>query len=147
MKRIWIVCMLVFSATLVNAGEMQDQDIGFLKSKTGTVALIRAGLERSVEPGQHLFVTDTIVTGPQSSAGVVFQDGTVLTLGAVTSIEMQKYLFNPKEEQYGFEFYMKRGELIYSSGKLGKLAPEKINVKTPRATVGVRGTRFLLSIR
>jgi hypothetical protein len=146
-KRIWIICMLIFSVTCANAGEVEDQNIGFIKSVTGTVALIRAGLERKVEAGQHLLATDTIVTGPLSSAGVIFEDGTVLTLGAGTSVEMREYLFHPKDEQYGFELYMKKGEVIYSSGKLGKLAPEKVNIKTPRATVGVRGTRFLLSIR
>jgi hypothetical protein len=146
-KRILILCVLILSASFVTVVEAQEKNIGFLKSSEGTVAVIRAGVEHSVEPGQLLFATDTVVTGPLSSAGIVFQDGTVLTLGAATSIEVKGYLFNPKEEQYGFELYMKKGEVIYSSGKLGKLAPEKVNVKTPRATVGVRGTRFILSIR
>ncbi len=29
---------------------------------------------------------------------------------------------------------------------MGKLAPEKINIHTPKATIGVRGTKFLIRV-
>ena len=46
--------------------------------------------------------------------------------------------------KYAFSLYLDKGPAIYESGKIGKLAPEVVKVETPKATVGVRGTRFLI---
>ena len=52
---------------------------------------------------------------------------------------------SPKNSRYEFSLYMARGTAIYSSGKIGKLSPESVKVNTPTATVGVRGTRFIIN--
>ena len=87
---------------------------------------------------------DIIVSGPDSSGGIVFKDGTQLTVGPSSEIEISRYLFRPEEAKYDFSLYLRKGTAIYSSGKLGKLAPESVSLNTPRATVGVRGTRFIV---
>ena len=88
--------------------------------------------------------SDIIVSGPHSSGGIVFKDGTLLTVGSSTEIEITRYMFQPEEAKYDFSLYMKKGTAIYSSGKLGKLSPESVSLNTPRAAVGVRGTRFIV---
>jgi hypothetical protein len=42
--------------------------------------------------------------------------------------------------------YLKKGSAVYNSGKIGKLSPESVKLSTPRATVGVRGTRFIIKV-
>ena len=39
-----------------------------------------------------------------------------------------------------------RGTMAYLSGLIGKLAPEKVRIETPTATIGIRGTRFALKV-
>ena len=63
-------------------------------------------------------------------------------LGA--QVDVRDYVFQPKAGKYAFSLYMSKGSAIYESGKIGKLAPEAVKVETPKATVGVRGTRFLI---
>ena len=46
-----------------------------------------------------------------------------MTLGAGSELEIQRYKFQPHKEEYDFSLYLKRGSVIYSSGKLGRLAP------------------------
>ena len=74
----------------------------------------------------------------------MFEDGTLLTLGSGADVLVRDYVFEPKDGKFSFSLYMAKGEAIYESGKIGKLAPQSVKVETPKATVGVRGTRFLI---
>ena len=141
--------MFLLAVTVSNgqAADLTASGIGFFKSVKGEVLLIRGEAEQKVEAGQQLFTSDTVITASQSSAAVIFQDGTRMTLGAGSELEIQKYEFQPRKEQYDFTLFLKRGSVIYSSGRLGKLAPENVKLRTPRATVGIRGTRLLLSVK
>lgn len=145
----YLVVMFLLAVTVSNgqAADLTASGIGFFKSVKGEVLLIRGEAEQKVEAGQQLFTSDTVITATQSSAAVIFQDGTRMTLGAGSELEVQKYEFQPRKEQYDFTLFLKRGSVIYSSGRLGKLAPEKVKLRTPRATVGIRGTRLLLSVK
>lgn len=122
----------------------QDEHVAFFKSVSGNVKITRDKSDISPVPGSQLVRSDVIVTGSHSSGGIVFKDGTLLTVGPSAEIEISRYVFQPEEAKYDFSLYLKKGTAIYSSGKLGKLAPESVSLNTPRATVGVRGTRFII---
>jgi hypothetical protein len=53
-------------------------------------------------------------------------------------------VFEPKNGKFSFSLYLAKGSAIYESGKIGKMSPQSVKVETPKATVGVRGTRFLI---
>ena len=124
----------------------QDSHVAIVKNASGTVEVLRGETTLSAAPGMQLQRSDKIVTGKESKVGIVFIDGTRITVGASTEIELSQYLFDPKQAKYDFSLYVKKGSAIYSSGKLGKLAPDAVNLKTPRATVGIRGTRFAVTV-
>lgn len=147
MQYLVVMFLLVISISSGHAADLTASGIGFFKSVDGEVTLIREKAEQKVKAGQQLFTADTVITDSQSSAAVIFQDGTRMTLGAGSELEIQKYEFKPHQEQYDFSLFLKRGSVIYSSGRLGKLAPDKVKLRTPRATVGIRGTRLLLSVK
>ena len=123
----------------------QDEHVALFKNVTGDVKIIRNSMDIVAEGGAQLMRSDIVVSGPHSSGGIVFKDGTLLTVGSSTEIEISRYMFNPEEAKYDFSLYLKKGSAIYSSGKLGKLSPQSVSIKTPRATVGVRGTRFIVN--
>lgn len=135
--------MIVFFAVPAYAG---DSHIAIVKSVTGTVNITRHAQTITAIPGMQLMIADRITSDKQSSAGIIFIDGTRITVGASSEIDIRHYLFDPRASQYDFSVYLRKGESIYSSGKLGKLAPEKVKFKTPRATVGIRGTRFIVKV-
>ena len=90
---------------------------------------------------------DCVSTGPGASAGIIFTDGSTISLGPASEININEYQFEPKEKTYEFSLYIHKGSLVYATGKLGKLAPEAVKLKTPRATVGIRGTRLLINVK
>ena len=137
---------VVFFAILsfANVAMAQDEHVALFKNVSGNVKIIRDKAEIVPVAGTQIMRSDIVVSGPHSSGGIVFRDGTLLTVGASTEIEITRYMFQPEEAKYDFSLYMKKGTAIYSSGKLGKLSPESVSLNTPRAAVGVRGTRFII---
>lgn len=133
----WLLCA---APTLSAAGP----HAALVKAVTGNVSITQAGATRGATAGTQLRVSDRIVTGPGATAAIVFRDGTMLTLGGNADVLVRDYVFEPKAGRYAFSLYMEKGAAIYESGKIGKLAPDEVKVETPQATVGVRGTRFLL---
>ena len=121
-----------------------DGHVATLKGVSGDVSVARKDATLEAGSGTKLFVSDRIVSGTDSSAGIVFKDGTVLTVGPSADVQVRDYTFEPKREKYDFFVYLARGAAIYTSGLIGKLSPEAVKVATPIATIGVRGTRFIV---
>lgn len=127
------------------AAVADDSHVALFKNVGGSVKIVRKDAVVDAVPGSTLFATDRVVSDRAGSAGIVFKDGTLLTLGPSTEIQIRDYVFEPKEARYDFSLYLAKGSAIYSSGKIGKLSPESVKVSTPTATVGVRGTRFIIN--
>lgn len=134
--------MLIFS-TAAFGNELK---IGFIKSATGAVSIKQGETVTAVNQGTPLFKSDVLITGSNSSAGIIFTDGTTFAVDQNSEINIKDYLFQPQDNAYAFELFLKKGKAIYSSGKIEKLAPDKVCLTTPRATVGVRGTHVILQV-
>lgn len=130
---------------LAGVAMAQAEYVALFKNVSGSVKIIRGKTDIVPAAGTQLMRADVVVSGPDSSGGIVFNDGTLLTLGASAEVEISRYMFRPEESKYDFSLYLKKGTAVYSAGKIGKLAPESVNLNTPRASVGVRGTRFIIS--
>lgn len=141
MKR--FLCLLVFMCLALPALASEDH-AALVKSVTGVVQITRQSKTFEATSGTTLQVSDHVVTASGGSAAIVFRDGTLLTLGSGADILVRDYVFAPKDDKFAFSVYLARGSAIYESGKIGKLSPESVKFDTPKATVGVRGTRFLI---
>jgi hypothetical protein len=122
-----------------------DSHVALFKNVSGTMKIVRQDQSLDAVSGMTLFTTDKVVSGPNSTAGIVFKDGTLVTVGASSEIEIRDYAFETKDSNYKFAMYLAKGTAVYSSGKIGKLAPEAVKIDTPTTTVGVRGTRFIIT--
>ncbi len=139
--------LLVFLAILVPAVTgLAQTNIGIIKTLEGDVAVLRGENTLTAQTGKPLFISDTLVTRENSSAGIIFTDGTTFTIGSNTEFTISAYMYEPAADQFDFSLYLKKGAAIYNSGRIGRLAPEKVNLSTPRAVVGIRGTRFIINV-
>ncbi|MDR6677462.1 FecR family protein [Pseudomonas oryzihabitans] len=121
-----------------------DAHVALIKSVSGSVKILRQAAILDAKVGTTLQVADRLQAGPEATAAIVFLDGTLLTLGSGADVQVRDYLFEPKNSHYGFALYLNKGSAIYASGKIGKVSPESVKIETPSATIGVRGTRFLV---
>lgn len=146
MKRLILASLLTLVGSLgfVGSASANGEAVATLKNVTGEIGIARQGSTLGAVSGSSLFVSDRIVSAPGSSAGIVFKDGTQLTVGPSTDIQVRDYAFEPKQAKFEFFVYLAKGAAVYTSGMIAKLAPESVKVGTPTATIGVRGTRFII---
>jgi hypothetical protein len=138
-------CLACLAAPAHAVENHADEDhAALVKSVAGDVKITRQHDTVAVTGGTTLRVSDRVVTAPGASVAIVFKDGTLLTLGAGADIVVRDYVFVPKDDKFAFSLYLAKGSAIYESGKIGKLSPQSVKIETPKATVGVRGTRFLI---
>ncbi len=88
---------------------------------------------------------DTLVTDAQSYALLRFIDNSELTLRPNTTVAIDQFSFDgahPESDRAAYTLV--KGGLRSVTGLLGKRSKEKFVMKTPSATIGIRGTTFLL---
>ncbi len=145
--RAWIVflCIVYLSqpGILLAKG---DPYIGGLRNVRGK-GMIERGQQRLVaKNGIKIRLNDVLVTGKNGAMGVIFNDGTRISLGPDSRIEITKYLYQPAHEEYGLILKMMYGTAYFISGAIGKAAPESVRFRTPVAIIGTRGTAFLAKV-
>ncbi len=138
-----IICCLFMCFT--STGFAQEY-VGTIKKLNGDVRVQRNGQLEEVAVGTHVCAGDVIRTGKDGAVGLSFVEGTRVSLGRASEITVNDIAFKPRQKKYAFDVFLKKGTAVYTSGKLGKLAPEKVKFRTPKAIVGVRGTKFMVKI-
>ncbi len=122
------------------------ESVGFVKSVSGDVFVISSNVSVKAVPNMKIIQGDSIKTSDKSSVGLIFEDDTVVSIGPNSQLEIQSYLFNPVEKELSFIVRMVRGTFSFITGQIAKLAPRKVKLETPDATLGVRGTKLLVKI-
>jgi hypothetical protein len=118
---------------------------GFVKSVRGSVQLLgAAGTTRQASPGDALGAGDRIVTGPDSSASVVLRDDTTLVVGPSSRLDLKEFHFDGTTHEGGLLVSLLRGSMRMITGLIGKTNPDAVRVETQTATIGIRGTDFIV---
>lgn len=146
MKLIISLLIAVSIACWPGSGKAQEDIAGSVKSSEGKSSIVRDGVETPAVPGLRLHRQDTLKTGEDGTMGVVFRDNATLSLGPSSTIVIDEFLFSPAEGKLGMVTTMVKGTAVFLSGEITKLAPESVKVETPLATIGIRGTRFLVQV-
>lgn len=106
------------------------------KKPDGTVKAL--AVKSEVESG------DTLVSEKNTYAQVRFIDNSQVTLRPGTTFRIEKFSYNAdKPDADKASFDLVKGGLRSVSGALGKRNKEKFELKTPSATIGIRGTTFI----
>jgi hypothetical protein len=144
------VCIVVLSAVLVLGSlpfAVADSEyIGVIKSVKPIVSVIRQGSVVPAAANMKLMAKDELRTGTDGAVGIVLNDDTVLSLGPDSDIVIEDFAFDPAAEKLSFIVRMLQGTADYLSGQIEKLSPASIQFRTPVATIGARGTHFLLKV-
>lgn len=89
---------------------------------------------------------DALRTDAQSKVGVILRDGTRIALGPESEVSIESFLFEPGKGELNLLLRMVRGVAAFVSGRIAALAPEAANVETPVGMIGLRGTKFAVSL-
>lgn len=146
------LCNLLTAATIASMTSAaaaqttpRPAQAGFVKSLRGDVQLLNAsGVMRTARVGDEVAPTERVVTGVDSAASLVLRDGTVLVLGPSSRLEVKAFSFDPTEQDGSLLVSLLRGSLRMISGLIAKAHPEAVRVETQTATIGIRGTDFIV---
>jgi len=118
--------------------------IGTFKQVQGDAWIGSDTTRRAAQPGAGVGLTERLSTGPQGAATLTLKDGTVLTMGPGTVMDLSQFQFDVTTQQGNFVLDLLRGSVRVVTGLLAKVNPERFKVQTPTSVVGVRGTDFIV---
>lgn len=120
--------------------------VGYVKTVTGKAFVVVDGKARAANVGSGVVKGAVLKTAADSSMGVTFKDGTMMSFGPETELKVDEYLYAPAEGKLQFGSRLVRGTMNYVSGVIAKLKPDAVTVNTPTGMIGVRGTHFVVKV-
>lgn len=142
MRTVLAAVVILTAASL----EVSAAEIGRVKTVRGVVEVERGGTRTVLTENPPLEQNDALVTGPDGAIGAILTDGSTISLGPRGRLVLDEVLFDPAHDRLSLVTRAVSGTFAYASGQIGKLAPEKVVVKTPVMTIGIRGTSFLIEV-
>lgn len=141
-----VVIVLVCLLAPVDGARADGPSIGVVKTVIGKVELLRDGAPLAAAVGSEVHLHDRLRTAADGAVGVTLDDGTLISLGPASLFEFSAFEYAPRRGAFSFLGSAFGGTMVYSSGKVGKLAPENTRIRTPLSVIAVRGTRFALRL-
>lgn len=123
------------------------ETIGSIKRLQGVVTLQRGAQSVPLRPGTAVQVGDRLITATDGAVGLTLSDDTRLTAGPSSTLVISEFSFDTSTHEGGLLASLLRGTLHVVTGSLAKQAPLSVNVQTPHARLGVRGTEFIVDAR
>ncbi|MDP6290162.1 MAG: FecR domain-containing protein [Arenicellales bacterium] len=122
-----------------SVGAATPVEIGEVERSVNSVSGAFEEMERMLRQGDRVYHTELIKTGKNSLATLLLDDNTQVSLGADTAVQLDQFIYNPDSTQGAVTLNSARGIFRFLTG----LLPSKsYKIKTPVATIGVRGTVF-----
>ena len=115
-------------------------------SKVGVAAAVKndvRGKSGALAVGSSVFANERIRTGDAATAQLMFLDKTVLNMGPKAELLLDKYVYNPNRGTGQVVVNALQGSMRFVTGAQN---PTSYSIKTPVATLGIRGTIVDLQI-
>jgi len=137
----------LFLFFILTASFVFASSIAIVKKVSGEAFAKRNNHMISLKSGEQLYQGDILITNKNGKLGIIFDDGTLLSLGENSILDINKYLFKPADNNFDIDLDMKKGIAAFESGKIGKLSPKSVKFRIPEGTIGIRGTKFLVQVQ
>ena len=121
--------------------------IGTVSENKGTACEVERNKKKMTGvKGAEIESMDTYTTGACVS-NITFKDDTKVKVTENSRLLIDDFVFDPKASDAGkLAIRVGMGTVRYASGQIAKNNPQQVNIKTPTATVAVRGTDFTMTV-
>lgn len=115
--------------------------IGKVKSVKGEVTVKHPdGTTSVLKEGDVVYQDDVIETGADAAVGLVLADKSTFSLGAKGRMVLDEMIYDPSAGDGKSAIAVLSGTFSFVSGQIAKANPDGMQIKTPVATLGIRGT-------
>jgi len=122
--------------------------IGKISTQVGPDSSIQRG--KQVIAGKlntGIVSRDTVSTRKGTTLNINFNDNTKVKITENSRLVIDDFVYDPKKSDAGrLVMKVSMGTVRYASGQIAKVNPQRINIRTPSATIAVRGTDFHMTV-
>jgi FecR protein len=118
--------------------------IGRVEKVTGSAIAIRNGVPVALNVGDVVYQGDVVQTRAASSLGIGFIDGTAFNLSANARMVLNEMVYDPNGTANSSVVSLVQGTISFVAGQVAKTGD--MQVQTPVATMGIRGTIVIVEI-
>ncbi len=143
----WAIQTATFLLCAFIAGSALAQAAGKVVLAVGDVAAMRGSERVKLVAGASINVGDTVVTGADSHAQLRFADDALVALRPESEFRIERFNFNGKLD--GSEvavFRLVKGGFRTLTGQIGKINHDQYQMLTTQATIGIRGTHYVVQL-
>ena len=137
-RSLCLVCLLAVGC----AEALAQNTSGQVMVVTGPVkSFDLQGRERVLQKGDTVAPGDRIVTSENALVQLRMNDGGYLSVRAGTEMKIDQFVFDEKDQKKSsFLVSLIKGGFRSITGLIGKSNPDGYEIRTPGATIGIRGT-------
>lgn len=123
-----------------NAAEV----VGKVVVASGSAQIVRNGVAITVNAGDTVLKNDVVQTGDGGTVSIIFTDSTTFNLSANARMVINEFVYDPNGSANASLISLVQGTIGFVAGQVAKTGDMK--VKTPVATMGIRGTAVVVEI-
>ena len=121
------------------------KQVGTVAESSGSVVAVdKRQVSRKLKQGEPVFLGDKVVTGEDGFVKLRMIDDALLDLRCFSIMVIEEYALNTSNRRSILNLL--QGSLKKVTGKIGKLTEDVYELRTPVASVGVRGTEYALRV-
>ena len=120
--------------------------IGDIILQTGNAVIERNdGEDVKAEDDLDIFSYNTVKTG-KGKVAIGFIDDTRVDVTEHSKLIIDEFVYDPNTKTGSLSLKAALGTIRYASGQIAKTSPTNVQIRTPTATIGVRGTDFTMTV-
>jgi len=139
MHSVWrsLALIMAVAPLMQPASAIAQSNIGSASSVKNRVDGVIGGQARSLAAGSAVHSNELIRSGEDSVANLVLIDQTKLSVGPKSEVRLDKFVYDPNQRSGVVAIQATRGAYRFATGVQDS---KNYQIKTPYATLGVRGT-------
>jgi hypothetical protein len=140
MKYLCLMAFLISSVAHAGIGTVSELQGSAAEIKRGSAA-IKLQKKTDVES------MDSVNTGSKAQVDITFVDNTKVKITENSRLVLDDFVYDPKNSDAGkLGMKVALGTVRYTSGQIAKNNAQNVNIRTPTATIAVRGTDFAMTV-
>ena len=137
---------LALVAILSHSAGNAIAEIGKITTHEGSGEVIRKDGGRLVASlSLNIHSYDDVRTG-NGRIEITFDDDSTVKMSPNSKLVIDEFVFDPNPKKSKMAFKVAAGTARFATGKLGLVDKNKIKIRTPTATIGIRGTDFTTTV-
>ncbi len=141
MYRLRLLLLMGLMALSGDGVALERPNVGDVKRVQGAATASYSDQSRALAAGATVFFQDLLATGDRARLQVALHDGSALRLGANARLLVDAFVYPPERGLGRLRFRVPAGPFLFEGGRVEDAARPDVQIRTPAATLGIRGTR------